>query len=334
MRKAIRLLIAVLFIIGVVYFLGPTPEKPVYNASLPIVPADTEQLQLYVKNIDSPHKIKPGNESQIIWNDSTKSKTTYVILYLHGFSASQEEGNPVHKEFAKRYGCNLYLARLSEHGIDTSDALANLTAEKYWRSAVQAYAVAKQLGEKVIILSTSTGGTLALKLAATYPEIYGLINLSPNVAINDPAAFITNDPWGLQLTKLVTGSDFKSSPVDNPELTKYWYYSYRCEAVPALEELVETSMTKKTFEKVKCPVLTVCYYKDKKNQDPTVKVSAMKEMMSQLGTSDSEKEFKPLPGPETHVIGNHIRSKDVKSVQSACYEFAEKVLKLHPQPTV
>lgn len=334
MKKALKIFIAVLFILGVVYFLGPTPEKPIYYAGLPTVPSDAAQLQSYVTNIDSPHKIKPGNESQIIWNDSSKAKTEFVVLYLHGFSASQEEGNPVHIDFAKRYGCNLYLARLAEHGIDTTDALANLTAEKYWRSAVQAYAIAKQLGNKVIILSTSTGGTLALKLAATYPEIYGLINLSPNIAINDPAAFITNDHWGLQLTKWVTGSDYKSSPVDNKELEKYWYYTYRCEAIPALQELVETSMTKETFSKVKCPVLTVCYFKDEKHQDPTVKVSAMRVMMDQLGTPSSEKEFKPLPGPETHVIGNHIRSKDVKSVQSTCYEFAEKVLKLHPQPTV
>ena len=35
-------------------------------------------------------------------------------------------------------------------------------------------------------MATSTGGTLALKLAAEYPDIAGLILLSPNIAINDP----------------------------------------------------------------------------------------------------------------------------------------------------
>ena len=64
--------------------------------------------------------------------------------------------------------------------------MINLTADKLWNSAKEAYAIGKQLGKKVIIMATSTGGTLALKLAAEYPEIAGLILLSPNIAINDP----------------------------------------------------------------------------------------------------------------------------------------------------
>jgi esterase/lipase len=179
-------------------------------------------------------------------------------------------------------------------------------------------------------MSTSTGGTLALKLASTYPEIKALINLSPNIAINDPAAFLTNNHWGLQLTRLVTGGNYRSSKVDTAEAAKYWYYTYRCEAVPALEELIETSMNKRTFEKVKCPVLTVCYYKDEENQDPTVKVSAMRVMMNELGTPANEKVFKPLAGPKSHVLGNPLKSKDVESVQLVCNDFAESVLKLKP----
>ncbi|UKJ07123.1 alpha/beta hydrolase [Solitalea lacus] len=323
----IGILLASLFII---YIAGPTPEKPIYNTKLPFVPSDTKGLEQYVRSIDAPHKIKPENESKIIWADSTKEKTEYAILYLHGFSASHEEGNPVHINFAKRYGCNLYLTRLAEHGIDTSDAMANLTAEKYWRSAVQAYAVAKKLGRKVIILSTSTGGTLALKLAAEFPEIFALINLSPNIAINDPAAFITNNHWGLQLTKWVTGGNYRITKIDTAEGPKYWYYKYRVEAIPALEELIETSMNKETFEKVKCPVLTVCYFKDEHNQDPVVKVSAMRTMMQELGTPANLKEFIPLTTPENHVLGNPLKSKDVKSVENTCFNFAEKVLKLTP----
>ena len=127
------------------------------------------------------------------------------MVYLHGFSASQEEGDPVHVEFARAFGCNLYLSRLAGHGIDTIDAMINLTAEELWNSAKEAYAIGKQLGKKVIILATSTGGTLALKLAAEYPEITGLILLSPNIAINDPNAWLLNNPWGLQIARLIKG---------------------------------------------------------------------------------------------------------------------------------
>ena len=46
----------------------------------------------------------------------------------------------------------------AEHGIDTVDALINLTADEYWESAKQALAIGKQLGKKVILMGTSTGG--------------------------------------------------------------------------------------------------------------------------------------------------------------------------------
>ena len=40
--------------------------------------------------------IKPDNQARIIWADSSKKeKTKIAFLYLHGFSASQAEGDPV-----------------------------------------------------------------------------------------------------------------------------------------------------------------------------------------------------------------------------------------------
>ena len=163
-------------------------------------------MEKYIANNESKHKLKPDNEARILWyNDSTKEKTEYAVVYLHGFSASQEEGDPVHYEFAKKFGCNLYLARLAEHGVDTTVPLANYTAEKSWRSAVEAYAIGKQLGRKIILMSTSTGGTLALKLCAEFPDISANIMMSPNIAINDPNAWLLNNHWGLQIAHIIVG---------------------------------------------------------------------------------------------------------------------------------
>src|SRR4029079_9808675 len=125
---------------------------------LPLVPAGTAQLEKYVSDHEAMHKLKPENEARIIWfNDSLKQKTEYAVVYLHGFSASQEEGDPVHYDFAQKFGCNLYLSRLDAHGIDTTEPLGNFTAEGVWNSAKQAFAIGKQLGKKVILMSTSTG---------------------------------------------------------------------------------------------------------------------------------------------------------------------------------
>src|SRR5688572_31222215 len=161
-----------LLVLIIVYFLGPQPSTPKYNSELPNIPSDAIQLEKYIADNEAKHKLKPDNEARILWyNDFTKEKTEYAIVYLDGFSASQEEGDPVHYQFAKKFGCNLYLSRLAEHGIDTAEAMANLTADKLWNSAKEAYAIGQSLGKKVILMATSTGGTLALKLAAEYPEI-------------------------------------------------------------------------------------------------------------------------------------------------------------------
>ncbi len=327
MRKKWLWIIPVLLI--AIYMLGPKPLTPVYKTDMPVVPADPSQLELYIKNNEAQHKINPDNEARIIWaNDSTKQKTDYAIVYLHGFSASQAEGDPIHKNIAKEFGCNLYLSRLAEHGIDTSDAMVNLTADNYWESAKQALAIGMQLGRKVILMTTSTGGTNALQLAATYPDdnIAGIILMSPNIEINDPNAWLLNNHWGLQIAHLVLKSDYITSTDERPIYKQYWDWKYRAEAATALEEMLETTMNKETFEKVKQPVQLLYFYKDEIHQDSTVKVSAMLKMYDELGTPDSLKRKQAMPNTGTHVIGSYIRSHDVEGVQKEIEKFMEEVL--------
>jgi esterase/lipase len=324
-------LFAVLLVLVIVYLFGSHPATPVYELSVPAVPSASATLEKYVADQESKHKIKPDNEARIVWaNDSTKQKTEYAIVYLHGFSACQEEGDPVHRNLAKQFGCNLYLSRLSQHGIDTTDALANMTADNLWESAKEAYAIGKQLGNKVILMGTSTGGTLALQLAAAYPEVAGLVLLSPNIAINDPNAWLLNNPWGLQIARLVKGSKFNIIKKDNPEYKKYWNDQYRLEATVQLEELLETTMINSNFSKIKQPTLVLYYYKDEQHQDPVVKVSAMKDMFAHLGTSEEQKKMIPIPEAGNHVLGSPIQSKDIITVEKEAAAFMKETLHLTP----
>src|SRR5687767_5557118 len=160
------LLLAFPIILLIVYLAGPKPKAPVFSSVMPVAPTESSALERYVSRNESKHKIKPDNEAQIVWADSSKKKTEYAVVYLHGFFASKMEGDPVHRDFAKEFGCNLYLARLADHGIDTVDQMINFTADRGWESAKEALAIGKSLGEKVIIMSTSSGSTFALLLAA------------------------------------------------------------------------------------------------------------------------------------------------------------------------
>ncbi|MEO7393309.1 MAG: alpha/beta hydrolase [Chitinophagaceae bacterium] len=327
--KFLKWLGIILLLLIIIYFFGPKPSTPSYSNDLPSIPSDAAVLEQYIKTNEEMHKLKPDNEARIVWlNDSLKEKTEYAVVYLHGFSASQEEGDPVHYQFAQKFGCNLFLSRLDAHGIDTTEPLANFSAKGLWNSAKEAYAIGKQLGKKVILMATSTGGTIALKLAAENPDIAGLILLSPNIAINDPNAWLLNNHWGLQIAHLVTGRHRTVS--DTTALyAQYWNNRYVTASLVQLEELIETTMKESTFKKVTQPTLLLYYYKNDEHQDNVVKVSAMKRMYEQLGTPMGLKTQVAIPNAGDHVIGSYVKSKDVKSVEVECEKFAVEILKLH-----
>jgi len=321
-RKIIRITFPFLLLMAL-YFLGPAPQTPMYDVSYPTVPSEAAALEEYIAANEARHNVKPDNEARIVWADSTQRKTEYTVVYLHGFSASQMEGDPVHRQLAEVLHANLYLARLADHGIDTTETLLTFTPERFWNSAREALAIGNQLGEKVVLLSTSTGGTVALMLAAWFPDkVHALINLSPNIAINDPAAFLLNDPWGLQIARLVMGSKYREWIGDSARL-KYWNNKYRIEALVQLEQLVETTMNPSLFAQVKQPVLTLYYYKNENEQDTEVKVSAMLKMHEQLGTPDSLKRAVAMPKARAHVLGSSLVSKDVGGVMEEIEKFVK-----------
>lgn len=316
-------------ILLLIFLFGPKPSKPVYNTQLPEISADLGQLDSYIAQKEAKYAVKPDNQSRIIWaNDTLKQKTEWVLLYLHGFSASWYEGSNLNLNFAARYHCNAYFPRLAEHGLVTEEPLLNMRPDSLWNSAKEALIIARKLGHKVIIMSTSTGGTLALKLASEYPElVQGLILYSPNIEINAPTGIVTK-PWGLQVSRLIFGGQYRIvNEQFNSKECNYWNCKYRLEAVMYLQQLVETTMTQETFQKVKCPVFLGYYYKNKKEQDQVVRVGAALEMFEQLGTSANQKNKKGFPDAGVHVIANSLFSKDFKNVEWETFRFADNLIK-------
>ncbi len=330
-RKIWRFVLLLAVVLSLVYFMGPEVEPPVLDRSLPEVPSDLTGLEAEIEQHETAlPNIKPENEARIVWADSTRRKTPYSIVYLHGWSASQEEGDPVHSATAKRYGCNLYLPRLAGHGLMEEEPMLDLTADKLLQSAKEAIAVGKQLGEKVVLMATSTGGTLALYLAGGDPDIAGLLLYSPNIAIFDPNARLLTKPWGLQLARLANGGDYHEFEQVTEENRKYWTTKYRVEALTQLQALVDGTMTEETFARVQQPVFLGYYYKDEIHQDSTVSVPAMLQMFDQLGTPEAEKRKVAFPDVGAHVMTSYLTSKDLESVQQETNRFLEEVLGLKP----
>ncbi|SHE76800.1 Esterase/lipase [Mariniphaga anaerophila] len=332
--KKLKRFVFVLFLVLVAgYFLGPKPPKPELDKNLPSLPASVRTLDEYIEREEAKFNIKPDNESRVVWaNDSLKERTDYCLLYLHGFSASWYEGYPANVDFAKHFGLNAYLPRLASHGLETDDALLDMTPDNLWESAKEALMIARSLGKKVIIMSTSTGGTLSLQLAADFPEyVDGLIMFSPNIRINNNAAFLLSKPWGLQIGRKSEGGKYRITSEDfNSKDCQYWNCKYRMEAVVYLQQLVDATMKKETFRNVTAPVFLGYYYKDEQHQDETVKVSAMLKMYNLLGTSPDRKMKVAFPDAGEHVIACELTSGSVDEVIRETIRFGENVLGLEP----
>jgi esterase/lipase len=315
----------------IVYFIGPKPAKPVFEIPVFNLPASLTDLETEINYGENAVKgIKPDNQARIVWADTSKKDRTKIsFLYLHGFSASQAEGDPVHKDLAKKYNANLYLSRLAEHGVERGDSnLINLTADNYEASAEKALETAKKLGDEIIVIGTSAGGALTLFLASRHPEIKAIVLYSPCIRLFDKTAVILNKPWGLQIVRKVTGGQVQRFKSESDLHTNYWQLHYRTEALVALQNLVSNTMKPETFTKIKCPVFLGYYYKNEAEQDSTVSVQAMLKMFDELGTPAGLKRKVAFPEAGAHVIGSYIRSKDWQGVERETDKFLADIVRL------
>lgn len=326
-------ILGVIVLLIAVYFLGPKPAAPVLtpSASWTDIPDSVSQIDAYIAAKESKTVLKPGNEARVIWADSAQPKKTKIVfMYVHGFSASPMEGDPLHREVAKKFGANLLLARVAGHGVPDSDSTyATVTADDYYQSVENYYAIAKKLGDEVVVLGTSFGGAMSLVLAANHSEIKALMLYGPCIAIKDPNATLLDNPWGLQMAHLITGSDYRDIPVMAPGHAENWSLHYRLEGVVAVQNLLTHAMTKEVFEKVKIPVFMGYYYKDEEHQDNVVSVDAMKEMYAALGTPAALKREEAFPNSGNHVITSNLLGKLTDKPIASSEDFLRDVVKLN-----
>lgn len=329
MKKRYWAIIIFLVALTITYFLGPVPEKPEYSSNLPEIPDSFQKIDSYIQNKEDSVAVRENNEARILWNNGIESKTEYSIIYLHGFAGSYMDGYPVNKNIAEKLGANIFMARWAGHGLKPEEALESFSGQNAWNSAREALAIGKKIGEKVIIMSTSTGGTLAFKLAAEFPDdVFALVNLSPNVEDDQPGTFVLNSPWGYDIARLISFGEMKKIEHEQPEATKYWDTIYPSKALVDLQVLVETTMLPETFQKIECPVLTLYFHKNFIEEDQHVEISVYEDVYKLLGTPDSLKVLKALKTPGTHFIGSDIKSKDTEIVEKSILEFFQDNLKM------
>lgn len=179
--------------------------------------------------------ITPDTEKRIIWAHEIGAPTPYALVYLHGYSATRQEIAPVPEQIAAALGANLFETRFAGHGR-SGEALADATPLDWATDLAEAMAIGRRLGERVILIGTSTGGSIAT-LGALDPayrdDIAALILVSPNFEINDPQAWLLDLPYARRFVPMLAGETQSWEP-QNAEQRRYWTTSYPTRALFAM----------------------------------------------------------------------------------------------------
>jgi len=320
LKKMLWIFLGILILLIAAFAVGPKANFKKVDNTPSSEKYDITTLDAIIESREAAVQfLKPDNEARIVWADSLKQKTKYSLVYLHGFSASQAEGAPVHTNLAKKLKANLYLPRLSGHGIDTREAMSDLTPGMLIEDAKDAIAIGKTIGEEVIVIGCSTGGTLGIYLAANDPDINSLILLSPNIAIKDPTAAMVTGPWGEELAYQLIGPYREFDGKTNP----YWSDKYSTNGIIALQALLDQTMIPEVFNKVTCPVYCGYYYKDEKQQDQVVSVEAMLDFKDHIATPDEKVLFQAFSNVGNHVIASKYKTDHWKEVEDGIWEYLE-----------
>jgi pimeloyl-ACP methyl ester carboxylesterase len=330
LKKIFLGVLSLAILLAISYMAGPKASVDSLQGEYPVVPSDLKSLENLLRaKEDTVQGLKEGNKAKIIWaNPENPQKTAYSFLYIHGFGASSREGSPVHEAIANHYNANLYLLRLPEHGIDRKDAMRYMTAELLVQEVREAYMLAQQLGEEVIVIGTSMGGALALNLASERPEIKALVLYSP--AIRDYGQKLEQffQPWAAYMAEKFIFEDGVNIVKREGEKAQYWSEQYHINGYLSLAVLLKSKMTKETFERIHQPVFMGYYYKDESAQDFVVSVKAMQEMFEQLGTPSDKKVEKAFPETADHVIASDLTSKDWENVLKSSLEFLDAIVSM------
>lgn len=201
--------------------------------------------------------IRPGNAKSIVWagpkSNDPRLRTPWSVIYIHGFSASALELAPVPQMVASTLGANLYLNRLTGHGLPGA-ALGRATLAQWRADVAQDLAIGAALGERVLVISCSTGCTLVTQALGDGALMAGAVMVSPNYGLFHKAGQRLLDAplarfWG----PWVTGRT-RTFPVMSPAHAAGWTTTYPTKAAFPMAQSVRGALAA-NLGAVKVPAL-------------------------------------------------------------------------------
>lgn len=248
--------------------------------------------------------IQPNQHKEIVWADpEMKARTPVAIVYIHGFSASPGEMRPLPDIVAKNLKANLYLARLKGHGT-TTRPMADVSVNAWVNDFAEALAIGERLGERVVVLGTSTGGALttwALTQPALKDRIDAAVLFSPNYGVQAFGSSLLTLPFARELSRLILGETRSFEPGTDLQRL-YWTTTYPVEAILPMAETVRLAVNA-PVETIKTPALFLISAEDK-----VVIPAITRRIESRWGGPHRLVEVHGVEDPSRHVLAGEAMS--------------------------
>ena len=180
--------------------------------------------------------LRPGTEKKVLWfqGNGVKSKTS--IVFIHGFSASRVEIDPVVDLIAAELNANVYFTRLRGHGQD-GRALAEATYEQLLDDTIEAIEIGKLIGDEVVLMGCSTGCSLIHVALGQGHDIKAAIYVSPNFGPKPIKGQALRLPGAKFLVPLVFGQEHSFVAI-NDKYTTCWTTKYPTKALFTIKTTV------------------------------------------------------------------------------------------------
>lgn len=251
--------------------------------------------------------LRPGDEKRILWAGAPGQATQIALVYLHGFSASSEEIRPVPDQVARALGANLFYTRLSGHGRSGA-AMAEPSVQDWVNDLAEAVAVGERLGEKVYLIGTSTGGTLAAVAAndpQLSPRIAGIVMISPNFGLAHRWGGLLTWPLARYWVPLILGREV-GYDARVPAYAEHWTTRFPATALMPMAALARAAAGLDYFS---VPTAALVLYSP---DDRVVSVPAILEVAGQWSGPMvvEERALGPRDDPMAHILAGAVLSPD------------------------
>ena len=280
-----------------------TPPALVNATSIPELPTDIDAwLETSENEVDAEYSLIPGTEKRVVWRE-IGVRTEYAVVSLHGFSATRQETAPLAERVAELLDANLFETRLTGHG-HSEQPMDGVSAEDWLEDAAEALAIGAELGDKIIVMGSSTGGTLALAMSLhkASASVTDIILLSPNLQPADGNSKWLTRPGGPILAKLVAGDTRTWTPYNELQ-GKFWSTSYPIEAVIEVMRLVDLVKSREPLT-IDTNLLVLL-----SPEDSVVSADVTKSVFDRIETARKQLvEIEGVQDPSRHVIAGDILS--------------------------